>query len=60
MKGEEETPAAHAEETWLKLKGLQSGSKELCLLLDLKIPHDLFEMWYPQALPKPDSLKESA
>lgn len=38
MKGEEETPAAQAEETWLKLKGLQSGSKELCLLQDLKFP----------------------
>lgn len=38
MKGEEETPAAQAEETWLKLKGLQSGSKELGLLQDLKFP----------------------
>lgn len=44
MKGEEETPAAHAEEMQLKLTELQSKSKEPCLLLDLKFPRDLFEM----------------
>lgn len=60
MKREEESPAAHAEETWLKLKGLQSGNKEFCLLLDLKFPRDLFEMWCPHSPPKPDALKESA